>query len=174
MKAFVNAQAPRHKHKRSLFILPLDVCAVGRGDLPPLPPNSLSCAAGRHLAQRGNGDKAQGGQARGRGKAHVTMRPARTPHISQTLALDSQNVSPTHTLLSSRSLQNQKGKQPPQTRPPPSSALLLPPAALCPPQHLHALQHLNVLLNSCPPPGFSFLPCPTPGSITSYPHSRGP
>lgn len=47
------------------------------------------------------GTEAQGGQARGRVKAHVTVCPAHNPHISKTLALGSQNTPPNRVLLSS-------------------------------------------------------------------------
>lgn len=65
------------------------------------------------------GTEAQGRQTKGRGKARVTICPAHNPHISNPLALHSQNALPTQILLSSwialGSQQKQKGKQSPLT-----------------------------------------------------------
>lgn len=142
----------------------------------PSPPNSPSCAPGSHS-----------------GKAHVTSCPAHTPHVSKTLALDSQNVSPTQVLLSSwgalGSQQNRKGGQPPLANLHLSRTCLPPsvrPSVQCnrsvPSPTPHTLPHpsqfstefLPLPMSAPPPPCLQLPPLANPRTHTSYPHSRGP
>lgn len=113
--------------------------------------------------------------------------PAHTPHVSKTLALDSQNVSPTQVLLSPGEPwgPSKTGKAGSLHWPTfifpglasfrlsfrPSTA-----TALCLPQHpTPSRTLLHSLLSSCPPPPCLQLPpLANPRTHTSYPHSPGP